>query len=71
MKNNGRGSHDYLTDVNSNIIFLKWFDNKPVHLISSYVGVEPIDMVKRWSVKDKNIFKSNSKSPGSEISWVT
>jgi hypothetical protein len=35
MKNNGRGSHDYLTDANSNIIFLKWFDNKPVHLISS------------------------------------
>lgn len=53
MKNNGRGSHDYLTDANSNIIFLKWFDNKPVHLISSYVGVEPMDMVKRWSVKDK------------------
>jgi hypothetical protein len=53
MKNKGRGSHDYLTDANSNIIFLKWFDNKPVHLISSYVGVEPMDMVKRWSVKDK------------------
>ncbi|KAL4122942.1 hypothetical protein QTP88_015183 [Uroleucon formosanum] len=51
MKNNGRGSHDYLTDANSNIIFLKWFDNKPVHLISSYVGVEPMDMVKRWSGK--------------------
>ena len=30
-----------------NIIIVRWFDNKPVNLISSYVAVEPIDSVRR------------------------
>ena len=32
------------------MIIVKWYDNKPVHLISFYSGVEPRDKCNRWSV---------------------
>ena len=32
---------------------MRWFDNKPVNLISSYVAVEPIDSVKRYDQREK------------------
>ena len=35
------------------MIIVKWYDNKPVHLISSYSGVEPRDKWNRWSVASK------------------
>jgi hypothetical protein len=31
---------------------MKWYDNKPVYLASSYKGRNPIKPVKRWSVAD-------------------
>jgi hypothetical protein len=31
-------------------MLLKWFDNKAVHLISSYKSQEPIEIVRQWSV---------------------
>lgn len=53
LKTSGRGSSDVRTDKQNNIACVKWFDNKSVHLMSSYAGVEPTDVVRRWSVKDK------------------
>ena len=35
------------------MIIVKWYDNKPVHLISSYSSVEPRDKCNRWSVASK------------------
>lgn len=49
----GRGGYDYRTDVLNNVLILKWYDNKSVHVISSYMGVTPIEKAKRWSSKDK------------------
>jgi DNA excision repair protein ERCC-6 len=53
LKKSGRGSYDYIAETNENIMLLKWFDNKAVHLISSYKNQEPIEIVRRWSVAAK------------------
>ena len=47
MKKKGRGSTDFKILSDENITIVRWFDNKPVNLISSYVAVEPIDSVRR------------------------
>ena len=49
----GRGSYDYRVETNENIMLLKWYDNKTVHLISNYKSQEPIENVRRWSVAAK------------------
>ncbi|KAL1424608.1 hypothetical protein MTO96_020012 [Rhipicephalus appendiculatus] len=49
LKKSGRGSFDVCTEVCNNIAAVKWLDNKPVHLVSSYIGSEPVDQVQRWS----------------------
>ena len=53
LQSEGRGSCDYRTEVGQNIVAVKWYDNRSVHLISSYVGKHPNNQVARWSVADK------------------
>lgn len=53
LKKSGRGSYDFRVETNENIILCKWFDNKAVHLISTYISQEPVEFVKRWSVATK------------------
>lgn len=53
LKKKGRGSYDFRTEKESNIIAVKWYDSKAVHLVSSYAGVKPVGTARRWSVKDK------------------
>lgn len=52
MKKHGRGSMDFRVNQDNNII-VRWFDNKAVNLISSFVGIEPVGNVKRWDRKSK------------------
>lgn len=59
LKNEGRGSFDYSTECDENIIAVKWCDNKSVNLVSSYVGIEPLGTVKRWSQSDKKYIEVN------------
>ena len=40
----GRGACDFKVDLEHGVIRVKWYDNKPVHLISSYSDVEPRGM---------------------------
>jgi len=47
----GRGSMDSLEDADSNIVVVRWYDNKKVDVISSYVGPEPVENVTRWDKK--------------------
>nr|XP_029709669.1 piggyBac transposable element-derived protein 3-like [Aedes albopictus] len=48
----GRGSYDaYISS--DNIIIVTWIDNKAIHLISTYNGVMPLDIVNRWSTAQK------------------
>ena len=53
LKNKSRGACDFKVDQEHGVIIVKWYDNKPVHLISSYSGVEPRDKCNRWSVASK------------------
>ncbi|XP_046392264.1 piggyBac transposable element-derived protein 3-like [Ischnura elegans] len=49
----GRGSYDELVSSESNIVLVKWYDNKSVVLASNFVGVEEMDEVRRWNKKQK------------------
>lgn len=53
LKSEGRGSFDFATEQNENILIAKWFDNKTVHVTSNYKGITPIANVKRWSTAEK------------------
>ncbi|XP_048064107.1 piggyBac transposable element-derived protein 3-like [Megalobrama amblycephala] len=46
------GQVDFRVNQDNNII-VRWFDNKAVNLISSFVGIEPVGNVKRWDRKSK------------------
>ena len=63
MRKGGRGSFDYRTDKSTNNIAVRWYDNKTVTLVSSFVGVEPINMVHRydWKIK-KHIYVNQPNS---------
>ena len=53
LEKEGRGAMDYRTDNNSGIIITKWVDNKTLHLIPNYVGIEPMESIQRWSKYEK------------------
>ncbi|KAK2704220.1 hypothetical protein QYM36_017518 [Artemia franciscana] len=48
MKKKGRGSVDFRFERHSEVSVVKWYDNKLVHLASSYCAVTPIDKCQRW-----------------------
>lgn len=52
---------DYKSDAGFGVIIVKWFDNNVVHIASTYVGVEPMGIVERWSQKDQK--KKNIQCP--------
>ena len=55
LKTEKRGALDRKTELNSNIVAVRWFDNRKVDLISSCVGVEPVKKVSRYDKKAKQI----------------
>ena len=53
LRQTGRGSHDEVVDANSGLVIVRWLDNKPVTIASTYIGAEPTSNKQRWSSKDK------------------
>ncbi|XP_050502828.1 piggyBac transposable element-derived protein 2-like [Diabrotica virgifera virgifera] len=55
MKKKGRGSFEELVYKKEGITLraVKWYDNKPVHLLSSFVGTYPTSQVQRWDKAKK------------------
>ena len=53
LKKLGRGANDYGNGAGTNVTALKWYDNKPVYLVSSYKGRHPVETVTRWSVAER------------------
>ncbi|KAK9754354.1 hypothetical protein QE152_g1362 [Popillia japonica] len=56
MKRRGIGSVEEMKTLieGAELITTKLYDNKPVHLLSSFVGVYPTVQVKRWDAKIKS-----------------
>ena len=44
-----RGSFDYSYDSTVGLIVARWNDNNVVNVVSSHVGISPVQKVKRWS----------------------
>ena len=40
-----------------NYMVLRWFDNKSVHILSTYIGLFPLKEAKRWDRKEKDYIK--------------
>ena len=40
-----------------NIMVLRWFDNKLVHILSTYKGLFPLEEAKKWDRKEKDYIK--------------
>jgi hypothetical protein len=53
LKKAGRGTFAAQVEQNTNLVCVRWNDNKIVSLISSYVGVEPVTKARRWDKKKK------------------
>ena len=53
LKTEGRGAVDYQVEISSSIIALRWYNNKSVDVVSSYVGIEPAGEVRRWDKRSK------------------
>ncbi|KAK6183341.1 hypothetical protein SNE40_010841 [Patella caerulea] len=54
LKKEGRGHMSSVYETTNNLSLVRWLDNKCVTLISSYLGTEPVDNVKRY---DKSLKK--------------
>jgi len=54
LKKKGRGSYSYKCDKKKKVLAVKWLDNKPVCLASSFVSLHPINTVKRYSKVTKS-----------------
>ena len=48
LKKQGRGAFDFQVDIASNVVAVRWYDNKSVNLVSSYVSIEPLHTVRRY-----------------------
>ncbi|XP_069670940.1 piggyBac transposable element-derived protein 3-like isoform X1 [Periplaneta americana] len=44
-----RGSYDYSFDINGEILFVKWNDNRSVTVASNFDVVEPVASASRWN----------------------
>jgi len=55
MKKQGRGSFsEYITTVDGvDVACVRWFDNKLVTLLSTFVGADPVTESQRWFRKEK------------------
>ncbi|XP_060846158.1 piggyBac transposable element-derived protein 3-like [Rhopalosiphum padi] len=51
MKSNRGTSKQYVRE-DKKMVLVKWFDNKPIHLLSSESDKEPKDTCRRWSKKE-------------------
>lgn len=53
LKKSGRGSMDSVVEVNSGCVAVRWYDNRKVDVMSSYIGIKPQDRVQRYDKKNK------------------
>lgn len=59
MRKEGRGAVDQCVRSDGQISLIKWFDNKPVILMSSREGSHPLDKCTRWCRVQKRFIEVN------------
>ncbi|XP_056229119.1 piggyBac transposable element-derived protein 3-like [Seriola aureovittata] len=59
MKAKGRGTHQEKMTIHDGVTLwaVKWFDNCPVTLLSTFVGANPTTEVQRWDKKKKEMIR--------------
>lgn len=53
MKQQGRGASASVTRGDGKVCVVKWYDNKPILMLSAVHAEQPEDTCQRWSKKDK------------------
>ncbi|XP_056885686.1 uncharacterized protein LOC130524010 [Takifugu flavidus] len=53
MQTSGRGTSKEVSSEDGQLCVVKWFDNKPVLMISAVHGTQPEDTCQRWDKKQK------------------
>ena len=53
LKTKGHGSSSFRTDVNSETMQVRWFDNKSVQFVSTFSSAAVSATVKRWDATSK------------------
>lgn len=53
LRTEGRGAMSQCVSTVSNICITNWYDNKPIVLASTHVGMEPVDDCTRFSKKER------------------
>ncbi|KAJ0000608.1 hypothetical protein NQD34_012450 [Periophthalmus magnuspinnatus] len=49
----GCGAYEVKYEMTSGMAIVKWYDNKAVLLVSSFIGPDPVDRCRRWSKEKK------------------
>ena len=57
MQKEGRGAMDYRVDANTGLRIIKWLDNGPVHLASTYEWKDPMSEIERFDSTTKKYIK--------------
>ena len=53
MKKKSRGTSDEIFQPDGNVVLVKWFDLKPILLVSNVFSCEPLSVCRRWSKLEK------------------
>ncbi|XP_046985970.1 uncharacterized protein LOC124555967 [Schistocerca americana] len=69
LKKKGKGKLDVTIGELSNIIAVRWYDNKAVQLVPTYVDINPQEACKRWSKEDNKSIQASLESVRHNISF--
>ena len=53
LKECGRGAYDSVYEKERNLVLVRWYDNKCVTPVSTYVGTDPVEKVRRYDRSQK------------------
>ncbi|KAG8285577.1 hypothetical protein J6590_077587 [Homalodisca vitripennis] len=54
MQARGRGTMQKIVSEDKDVVMTRWFDNKPVNMVSNIIGVGTPDLATRWDKDQKN-----------------
>lgn len=52
LKNKPRGAMQEVVSCDRDVVMVRWMDNKPVNMVSNFVGIGDVDVAKRWEKRE-------------------